>query len=257
MKALSGWQRKLVLLIKSEKRLDAPVIMENYSQKSIDNMKDTIITEDMCDPATLTNKPRTNDLQSHLDNLKHQFIGRSELCFYHATLVVLLRRNYKAEQTFTEFEQLWTVETDYLLEHLSLRWIVSACDTFIDHSTNVVRAAILMNVVTLINTLRVYETQEIFYFGSNEKTESLDDAHHQKIYQGGMPLYDGLYYFRIGSDDTLKNMRGRYEKFYDSDKLATTMLLSVFDKLQANNSAFSTLRALHKDDNSKWWSDSH
>ena len=102
MKALSGWQRELVLLFKSEKRLDAPVILKTFTDKSIDEMKATIIKEDACDPATFTNKPRTNDLQSHLDNLKHQFIGKSELCFYHATLVVLLRRNYKIRETFSD-----------------------------------------------------------------------------------------------------------------------------------------------------------
>ena len=59
----------------------------------------------------------------------------------------------------------------------------------------------------------------------------------------------------MGSDDTLKNMRKRYESFYGSDKLATTMLLSVFDKLQKNNSAFSTMRSLHKSKNSEWWLD--
>jgi len=37
--------------------------------------------------------------------------------------------------------------------------------------------------------------------------------------------------------------------------LATTMLLVVFEKLQNNDSAFATLRQLHRDDWSKWWLD--
>ena len=255
MSAPSGWQRKLTLLFKSEKTLNADNIIKTFNNKSINEMKATIITTSMCDLTALSNKPRTKNLESHLDNLKHQFIDQSELCFYHANLVVLLRRNYKTEVTFTEFETLWNTETDYLLKHLSLRWIISACDTFIDHTTDTIRAAILMNVVTLMNTLRVYETKNFLQLNHESESLTLVTNKVDMLYQGDLSLYDGLTYFRIGTDDTLKHMRRRYENFYDTDKLATTMLLSVFDKLQANNSAFSTLRALHKDEKSKWWID--
>ncbi len=257
MSAPSKWQRKLTLLFKSEKTLNADNIVKTFNHKSIDEMKATIITASLCDPTALSKKPRTKNLENHLDNLKHQFIDQSELCFYHATLVVLLRRNYKPAETFTEFETLWITQNDYLLKHLSLRWIVSACDTFIDHSTNKIQAAILMNVTTLINTLRVYETQQFLQFNPNSESLSLITTKVDALYGSDLPLYQGLTYFRIGTDDTLKHMRSRYESFYNTDKLATTMLLSVFDKLQANKSAFSTLRALHKDDSSIWWLDTH
>ena len=257
MSSPSKWQRKLTLLFKSEKTLNADTIVKTFNNKSIDEMKAMIITASLCDPTALSNKPRTKNLENHLDNLKHQFIDQSELCFYHATLVVLLRRNYKPDETFTEFKTLWTTQIDYLLEHLSLRWIVSACDTFIDHSTNKIQAAILMNVTTLINTLRVYETQQFLQLNPNSESLSLITTKVDALYCSDLPLYQGLTYFRIGTDDTLKHMRSRYESFYNTDKLATTMLLSVFDKLQANKSAFSTLRALHKDDSSIWWSDNH
>lgn len=49
------------------------------------------------------------------------------------------------------------------------------------------------------------------------------------LYAGDLPLYDGLTYFRIGTDDSLRNMRKRYNKFQKVDKLATTILLAVFE----------------------------
>lgn len=250
----SGWQRQLILLFKSEKTLNAKAIVNRLSEKSIDEMKASIITTLMCNPTALTNKPRTKDLTEHLDNLKHQFVGQSELCFYHATLIVLLRRGYKTDDTFAEFEHLWNTETDYLLKHLSLRWIISACDTFVDHTNDKTRAAILMNIPTLMNTLRVYETR--YFLQDDSDSTPLVDDNIDALYRGDLLLYDGLTYFRIGSDDTLKNMRNRYESFFHSDKLATTILLSVFDRLQSNDSAFTTMRVLHKDEKSRWWSDS-
>ena len=251
----TGWQRKAILLFKSEKRLNAGKIVKNFMNKTVDEMKSTIITVSLCDASALTHKPRTNDLTAHLENLKHQFIGQSELCFYHATLIVLLRRDYKPKEIFTEFEQLWHTESNYLLDNLSLRWIVSACDTFVDHSANMLRAAILMNITTLMTTLRVYETKQFLQRPSGSNSLPLVNDNIDAFYRSDIPLYDGLTYFRVGSDDSLKNMRNRYERFYGSDKLAATMLLSVFDKLQKNDSAFSTMRSLHKSKKSEWWLD--
>jgi hypothetical protein len=256
MNISSGWQRKFIVLFKSERTLNAKAVVSSFTHKSIDEMKANIITDSACNPIALSNKPRIKDLEKHLENLKHQFIGQSELCFYHATLIVLLRRDYKPEEIFIEFEQLWTVETDYLLNNLSLRWIISACDTFIDHSIDKSRAAILMNTTTLINTLRIYETKQFLQLPSNSEPLPLVDNNIDALYNSDLPLYNGLTYFRIGSDDTLKNMRNRYESFYHTDKLATIMLLFVFDKLQINDSAFSTMRSLHKNERSRWWLDS-
>lgn len=264
MTSYSSWQRKLALVFKSEKTLDAPSVIAAFADKTIADMKSTIITPTMCRDSALSDKPRVKNLIDHLDNLKHEFIGKSELCYYHATLVVLLRRNCKIKELFAEFESLWEAQTDYLLENLSLRWLACACDTFIDHSPDATRAAILMNVITMVNTLKVYETQQYLQTPTEPsnitlaRTVSTDSLIRDKVdtlYKTHLPLYDGLTYFHIGTDDTLKNMRHRYQKFYEKDKLATTMLLSAFDRLQNNKSAFSTMKALHKDDKSKWWVD--
>lgn len=254
MNISSGWQRKFIVLFKSERTLNAKAVVSSFTHKSIDEMKANIITDSACNPIALSNKPRIKDLEKHLENLKHQFIGQSELCFYHATLVVLLRRGYKSEEVFVEFENLWARETDYLLNNLSLRWIVSACDTFIDHSTDRIRAAILMNVITLVNTLKVYETQQYLQRQNPETPHSLVPERVDSLYSAHLPLFEGLAYFRIGADDTLKNMRNRYNQFSETDKLATTILLFFFDQLQTTNSGFSTMKNLHKDEKSKWWS---
>ena len=112
-----------------------------------------------------------------------------------------------------------------------------------------------MNVITLMNTLRVHETKNFLQLSANAEPKPLLDEKTDILYAGDLPLYDGLTYFRIGTDDSLRNMRKRYNKFQKVDKLATTILLAVFEKLQNNQSAFATLRQLHRDDWSKWWYD--
>lgn len=251
MKDLTGWKRKAALLFKSEKRLGAGQVFSSFSAKSYDEMKNTIINEWDVDLENIPNKVRVKDLTGHLNKVKKEFIDQSELSFYHATLVVLLRRGYKPNKVFEEYENLWEIEYDFLINNLSLRWIVSACDTFVDFSSNRSRAAIMMNVVTLINTLKVYETDS--YLKSINKRNDLISERVETLYNGDLGLYNGLSYFRIGTDDTLKHMRERYKKFYSEDKLSTTILLSVFDKLQQIDCAYSTVKKLHKDEKTKWW----
>lgn len=251
MTELKGWKRKAVLLFKSEKRLGAAKVVSSYNSKSYSDMKETIISENDIDLSNVVDKVRIKDLSGHLNKVKKEFIDQSELCFYHATLVILLRRGYKIDETFREFERLWETESDFLLNNLSLRWIVSACDTFVDHSPNPLRSAILLNVPTLINTLKVYETDKFLH---DLKPEGdMKEQNVEALYNNHLTLYQGLTYFRIGTDDTLKNMRARYEAFKNLDQLATSILLFVFDQIQNSQTAFSLMKILHKDEKSKWW----
>ena len=160
MTELTGWKRKAILLFASEKKLGAGEVVSSYSNKSYTDMKRKILSEEEVEWVENSDKPRLKDLSAHLNKVKTEFIDKPEICFYHATLIVLLRRGYKSKETYKEFEKLWETESDFLLSNLSLRWIVSACDTFVDHSPNPLRSAIFLNVSTLINTLKIYETEK-------------------------------------------------------------------------------------------------
>lgn len=251
MKQLFGWKRKAVLLFASEKSFGAKETLSKYSNKSYESMKNRVLTEAEIEWVENAHRPRLKNLLDHLKKVKAEFINQPEICFYHATLIILLRRGYKPEETFAEFERLWETESEFLLNNLSLRWIVSACDTFVDHPNNPIRSAVLLNVTTLINTLKVYETEKFLRGFDTLKETNQNNVN--ALYAKHLDLYNGLTYFRIGADDTLKNMRNRYEKFKDKDLLATTILLYVFNQLQTENTAFSLVKSLHKDDNSKWW----
>ncbi|HBH34560.1 MAG TPA: hypothetical protein DDW38_08575 [Psychrobacter sp.] len=251
MTELTGWKRKAILLFASEKKLGAGEVVSSYSNKSYTDMKRKILSEEEVEWVENSDKPRLKDLSAHLNKVKTEFIDKPEICFYHATLIVLLRRGYKSKETYKEFEKLWETESDFLLSNLSLRWIVSACDTFVDHSPNPLRSAIFLNVSTLINTLKIYETEK--FLRGFEAIDDINEKNVEALYLKHLDLYQGLTYFRIGTDDTLKNMRARYEAFKDLDQLATSILLFVFEQIQNSQTAFSLMKSLHKDEKSKWW----
>ncbi len=251
MTELTGWKRKAILLFASEKKLGAGEVVSSYSNKSYTDMKRKILSEEEVEWVENSDKPRLKNLSAHLNKVKTEFIDKPEICFYHATLIVLLRRGYKSKETYKEFEKLWETESDFLLSNLSLRWIVSACDTFVDHSPNPLRSAIFLNVSTLINTLKIYETEK--FLRGFEAIDDINEKNVEALYLKHLALYQGLTYFRIGTDDTLRNMRTRYEAFKDLDQLATSILLFVFEQIQNSQTAFSLMKSLHKDEKSKWW----
>lgn len=268
---MAKWQRKFILLFKSEKRLGANQLIDSYAQHNVEAMKtrliqanstsilDTIIqanphlvAEDTS-PAphddTQYEPKRIRDLYTHLTHLQQEFIGQPELHYYHAVLIVLLRRRFQPVKTYQTFCDLWQQQRDYLSQNLTLRWIVSACDTFIDYDPNPTKKAIFLNIITLINTLKVYETQLDLLTDNRTPSPNKIQSHRQSH----LPLYDDLRYFRPFTDDTLKHMRQRYQSFAHYDAFATNLLLAVFDRLQSLPTAFSTLKQLHTNEASKWW----
>lgn len=73
-------------------------------------------------------------MKDHFVALKNEFLGQDELCYTHAKIVVLIRRDFQAKKYFTLFEQLWHKEEKHLLKNLDTRWLIVAADTFSDYS---------------------------------------------------------------------------------------------------------------------------
>ncbi|MDB5525326.1 MAG: hypothetical protein JWM58_3089 [Rhizobium sp.] len=188
-------------------------------------------------------------IDDHLANLRVEFQGRPEILYHHAMLIVLIRREYKVEETYARFRTLWEQEADFLCENLNLRWLISATDTFADHDPDMAARAIAMMVSVFATTIKIYETER-FVSGSDalpalpEKIEQLQPAQ--------VPLFEGMCLFRVGSDDTLRNMRWRLEPFFKhgaTGRIAAT----VYDRMQDNDTAYARFRALHHRDRTGWW----
>lgn len=247
---LRVYQAQSILSLKSTKiAFDRPSLMAQAYQRYCyigDRPDDAIFN------ATMLDNYETqcfDNLYRHLRYLQLEFIGQSELCFYHTVLIVLLRRGYEVNYTFKTFDELWQSQSDYFFDTLSLRWLVSAADSFIDFSPSALRRAILMNVVSLINTLKAYETQQHVlvdrYLPDEYRIQALSDKH--------LSLYDGLTYLRLGCDDTIEQMRRRFLAFEQEDAFATQFLLKIFDRLHDNPTAYAFFKQLHTQDWGYQW----
>ncbi len=191
------------------------------------------------------------DLAAHLQRLRREFIGHSELLYHHAALIVLIRREADVARNFVRFRHLWATESAFLLKHLDLRWLIAACDTLIDHDRDPVLRATLMNAVVLVNTVKLQETER-FLQGQRDAVDQPGPV--EQLRNERVALCDGLSAFVAGTDDTLRNMRWRLEQICALHPLGT-LAMEVFERVQQpeNDNAYWRFRARHTRERTRWW----
>jgi len=192
----------------------------------------------------------SDNLEEHFNALRNEFIGKSELCYTHAKIIVLIRRDFKAKNHFSLFEKLWNEEKDYLLKNLSMRWLISATDTFADFSEDDSIKGLSLACSCLLNTVKIQESERfISNFDSNlddkEKIARLDNEER-------ISLFDGMSVFKVGTDDTLRNMRWRIDKTAKIN-IAGEILLEIFLRLQEHDTVFKRFKDRHKRSKTGWW----
>ena len=192
----------------------------------------------------------SDNLEEHFITLRGEFVGQSELCLTHAKIIVLIRRDFDAKNHFALFEYLWQDEKDYLLKNLNTRWLMSAADTFADHSNNDAIKSLSLACSCLLNTIKMQESERFIAnldknVDDKEKIIRLDNEER-------IPLFDGISVFKVGTDDTLRNMRWRIDKAAKIN-IAGEILLEIFLRLQEHDTIFKRLKDKHKRSKTGWW----
>lgn len=189
------------------------------------------------------------DVQKHHATLRQEFSGQPELVFHHAMLIVFVRREFELDKTYARFEALWQHHGDWLLKHLNIRWLVSACDTFADHSTDSTQRALALATTVLANTVKAYETENIM---THNITVAYDSQLVAQVNQEAIPIFEGMSCYTIGTDDTLRNMVWRMKDIAPS-YAAGKILLEVFNRLSTLPTAFGRMRQVHVRDKTQFW----
>lgn len=229
-----------------QRRFGADQIYASLESIDIPQLKTKIISGDHVQYTYGSDK----DLNTHIQNLRQEFVGQPELNHYHASLIVLIRRDIDVQQNYEKFKALWSIERDFLLEHLNIRWLISACDTFIDHDEDMTLQAILMNAIVLINTIKAQETEAILCNLQYQENESIKYT----LQNERVALFDGTSALAVGTDDTFRNMRWRLDKVCGHHELGQ-IVIEIFDRVQneENNNVYSRARKRHTRERTRWW----
>jgi hypothetical protein len=187
--------------------------------------------------------------EEHFFVLEKEFAGQSQLCYTHAKLIVLLRREHDVKNTFASFCHLWEEEKSYLLKELNTRWLVAAADSFADHSDDIGTQAAAIACSCLINTIKLQETER---FLSNAEKNSDDEEKIKFLQDNRLALFDGTSGFAVGTDDTLRNMRWRIDKLA-KDTTTGQILQAIFLRLQVHDNVYSRFKNRHTRQRTGWW----
>ncbi|WP_037586894.1 hypothetical protein [Stenoxybacter acetivorans] len=228
------------------KRFGAVAVSAALEGVDLAQMKHSIITEG---DAAYTHGSK-KELAAHLADLRKEFSGQSELTYYHAQLIVLIRRGADTAKHFVAFETLWAAERDFLLNALSTRWLIAAADTFIDHSRDAVLPALLMNAVILINTIKLQESERYLYAAENA---AISPERKASLQNERLALFDGVSGFAVGTDDTLRNMRWRLDKICAAHPMGA-LVTEVFKRVQYEGNVYARFKKLHTREKTVWWS---
>jgi len=236
---------KLFSFNQHKKRFGVKAIQSEL--EDVEELKEKIISGEAL---TYTHGSDKN-VQVHIKALRSEFSDQPELLYYHAKLIVLIRREANLKKNLSLFEQLWEDEIDFLLKNLNTRWMVSAADTFVDYSDDPLAKTIAMNVITFVNTIKLVETER--YLQANELNE--DNTNRlESLQTSRVSLPDGLSCFAVGTDDTLRNMRWRLEKVSQLHPLGS-MLMEVFNRAQNYESVYKRFKNRHTRKKTAWWNE--
>ena len=200
---------------------------------------------------TTQTRGSVKDLETHLDNLRIEFSGQSELLSHHAKLIVLIRRGFKEKETYRAFRELWQSEQDFLCQHLNIRWLISATDTMADHDP-APQTRTTAKMVSLLTNLVKMNDSERYVCSSTGNAPVPERIEHLQDHM--VPLFEGMSCFTVGTDDTLRNMYWRLEPFFQEGP-AGAILKTVWDRFQTEDTVFARMRALHHRDRTAWWTD--
>ena len=190
---------------------------------------------------------RKTNLNAHLEMLKTEFSGKTYLEFFHAATITFIRRNLNQHHCLSNFQQIWEQESEFLCKHLDSRWLVSACDTIIDHYTDTNEVATAIAATLFMNTCKLYETERLKQKTTKEFKEVFE------IFQNDsrIPLFDGMSAFVIGNGDMIKNLLDRiFEK--SKSRIASPILKELIKRANTYDTVFKRFHDVHKNNKTRW-----
>ena len=174
---------------------------------------------------------RLPDYAAHLNELRGEFLGRSELLFAHAGLVVALRRGRALDVALPLFRRLWAEQGELLRRDLSLRWLVSAADSFADHGADATERAVALLGVVLVNSVKLQETERAL-LGQR------GGAVAYPVRPPSPALFDGLTIFGLAKGDMVENMVARIRAVAATAPLVAPLVEEMIARLAANDTVY-------------------
>ncbi len=172
-------------------------------------VRSTALTPGMYRPDTL---PKTTLERVYLE-ITAEFEGQSAFLYLHAMLIAILRRRPIAEGAERFYFRLWEEQGDWLAQHLTTRWRISAATTFGELGRTAHQRAVGTGLSVMFDMIKLYESERALngrqptQLGKRVPADTRPD----------LPLGLGPYMTRRGDLD--RNLLGRLLQQANQDRL--------------------------------------
>lgn len=183
-------------------------------------------------PLAGTSKGR--DFGDELIKWKQAFAGKPQLLFLHTALIIAIRRRIDLQENLLLFYQLWDRHEPFLTQRLDLKWLSSACDTFVDYPRSSSEEAWAFLGALLVKTVKVYETEYRLHKSPNGESQT---------FQRQM-LFDGLLNYNVGKGDLIDHLERRLGAIDQTSggPPARRVVVEIVKRLLKNDTAFRRIR---------------
>jgi hypothetical protein len=153
-------------------------------------------------------------------------------------LVVEIRNSRDLEDNLNLFFELVRSNQREILATFNIRWLVSICDTYADHGTEIERRNALL-ISMFVNMLRLAETYKL-------ASGPLEEARLNKTRDQLVPLYEGVSTFAIDRQDVYLNLSKRMARLLPDTPFLDAIWRVILKRLHSGNNVISQLRDLSR-----------
>lgn len=166
------------------------------------NNKQDPLLDIITDVEPVANLNRLADVDDNIRAVRSEFAGKPEICHTLVKHIIYLRRNIDVVENSITFFRLLEKYIDVLLLHYDVRWLISICDTYVDHGDEY-SSAVAMNIVNIVNGTNIQST--LLY-------QCADATLHIKQTDAKYPTWGGMITCDVYTGDTIHNMMVRNDK---------------------------------------------
>jgi len=172
------------------------------------------------------------DLANELVKWRRTFVGQPKLNYAHAASIIFIRRHLCLEAVLPFFLQIWQEAGQFLCQNLNTKWLISACDTYLDHGDSELDRSYALAGALLMKTIKLYESELI---SRNAFQTELSEIKKQE-------LFDGYYTFSIFRGDLINNIEQRVASVTATGRPSQLILAELFARAQTRNTAYKRLK---------------
>jgi len=193
----------------------------------------------------IPSRGREDDFHKHIEMLEKEFSQQTLLEFYSVWLIVKIRRKLDLNRTLEQFFELWYTESRFLIKHLSSRWLISVCDTFIDYSKESNEISYAFSALFFMNTIKLYETEKIMY---NQKSSQSNP----EFLTAKVQLFDGITAYNAKGGDMVKNMFNRLNSKINNQTITAQIFKELVERSNQEDTVYRRMSMHQQNQKHRW-----